>query len=251
VISLAMSTEHDSRLPARASAALGSGLGEIARWLDPAGRRTARGSLAAAFPSMPRHERERLLRVCYRRRGHLAALDALATRCDPVLFCRRLTIQGWERLDEAEAGGAGLLAVVLPLGRPRTALRALTLYRSPIALLDPGEEECLPAPAKTGGRMAAVLTPEAGDRHGTEVPFLGLPTRFSTRLAEIAQAARVASIPVLCLPVPGGATVAIGDPVPAPGTPAELLGALAARLEIEVRTHPELWPWMGGGKRPR
>jgi lauroyl/myristoyl acyltransferase len=220
----------------------------------PRRRRQALDHLCAVFPALPDRARGRLARgSCRQRRLALAAArDAHTT--DPVTFCRRLTLDGWETVHDAGNGGLLLFSFPDPL-RP-VLHRTLSLYRDGAASLAASDGVAravgptLGADAardilEAGGTVESGVTGWLGRGRGTTT-FLGLRTRFDPTPAWLA---RETAVPALI--ASGSATFAgwtLRFTGPLRPRSEESSEGLARRyleaLEAAIRPHPATIPWL-------
>jgi KDO2-lipid IV(A) lauroyltransferase len=273
-------------LPHAAARWAGRRLGDLGYALDRRHRRRALAQLAAAFPDLDPAGRRRIARRAFRHLGSAAADGLSAGRFDLVELCRRLTLEGWDHLQAAEAAGRGVLVLTGHLGLWEVVAWAVGAYAGPVhALGRPLANPRLAAEhARTAERFGLRLQPErsatgemaaalaAGEKVAAvidrppppgadrvAVPFLGRPIEVSSLPARLALQLGAPAVPVFALPAPRGRyrlIVRPGIQPPNPGTAAdpdpERVAALTARylaaLEAEVRRRPDLWPWgaLGG-----
>jgi KDO2-lipid IV(A) lauroyltransferase len=272
-----------ARLFPLAARRVGAGVGSLVHRLSARRRRVAGEALRDAFPELDGAARRRLARAAFRARGAAAADHLACGRLDPVGFCRRLTLEGWERLLDAEAGERGWVALLPRLGPWRVAVLPLGLYRGPTAVGEgAGEEgrwlerldrrfrvERLPEGVAGGRRVAFPFDPETagGSPAGSEPPtggrsevisldtFLGRPARVAASAFRLAVRSGAPLVPIFARPVPaGGWRVTVRAPIDPATAPAEgeVAGQWLARraaeiVEEEVRRSPELWSWHRGG----
>ncbi len=256
----------------RAARQLGAACGDLGFRLLRDRRRRGLENLRAAFPDLDRRRRRHLARRACRFRAQAVLDGAAACRFDPRALCRRLTLDGWNRLEAAESLGRGILLLGAETGHWQLAALAVALYRGPIETLGPWRED------PVFGRLAAAFerswgdslfgelagggqlqwSLRAGDRvgwlagqqlgHGDTVAvrFLGRSLRAETLPARAAIETGTPVLPVFGLPGPhGGWRVSIREPIqPQAETDPETLTARCfAAVEREVRERPELWPW--------
>jgi len=248
------------------------GVGSLVHRLSSRRRRAASEALRHAFPELGDAARRRLARAACRELGAARADQLACARLDPVAFCRRLTLEGWQRLPGAEAEGRGVVALLPALGPWRIAALPLGLYLGPTAVVDDaGREgrwlerldprfrvERLPRGAEEGPRavgegrrVAFPFVPEAavGTPDGSGPPaggssevisldtFLGRPARVTASAFRLAVRAGAPLVPIFARPVPaGGWRVTVRSPIGPPTAPADGEEAVrwAARRAAEV-----------------
>jgi KDO2-lipid IV(A) lauroyltransferase len=263
-------------LPPTAARRAGAALGQLL-WIGGVRRRTTLGNLALAFPELSPAERRRLAARCFRHFGAMACDTIVTSRVDPVEFCRRLTIHGWEHLDAAEAQGRGVLVFGGHTGNWEIAARALGLYRTPYHIVvrpfnNPfvysymardrerfgirevnkrGAARQLFRVLREGGRVGLAMDQRVRrGQGGIEVPFFGHPALATPLPASMALRTGAPAVPIFAWPEPRGhyridvhpaiqpETTATGD-----AAVAELTGRFLAVLEREIRGRPEQWLW--------
>jgi Kdo2-lipid IVA lauroyltransferase/acyltransferase len=265
-----------TELPWPAVRPLGAALGELL-WTTGARRRTVLDNLALAFPALPPAFRRRLGARSYRHFGAMACDVIATTRLDPVAFCRRLTITGWEHLDAAEAQGRGVVVFGGHTGNWEIAARTLGLYRAPYhivvrpfnnALLyrymasdrerfgirevvKRGAARQLFRVLREGGRVGLAMDQRVrAEQGGIVLPFFGHPALVTPLPASLALRTGAPAVPIFAWPQPGGRyLVEVHEPIaPPPGASgeaavAELTGRFLTVLERAIRGRPEQWLW--------
>jgi len=263
-------------LPLGAARPLGAALGELA-WLAGVRRDVVRANLALVFPDWAPARRRALARACYRHFGAMVFDTVAMSRLDPVAVCARLTLVGWERLEQAEALGNGLLVISAHLGNWEVGGRPLGLYRGPIhpiarpfnnplvyrfmeaererfgqRLIDKrGAAKQIFRVLRDGGKVGIIMDQRVRPGQGIVVPFLGHPALATPLPAAAALRTRAVAVPVIAWPEPHGRyRVEIGEPIlPPEGEHGEeAVAALTTRyLEVlgaEIRRRPEQWLWL-------
>jgi len=223
-------------LPHGAARALGRAIGRLAHAVLGRHRRIARNNLARAMPELPESERRRIARACFEHFG-MSLLDALtAQRLDQVELCRRLDLEGWEHLQEAERRAAdrqpasGVVLLSAHLGMWEIAAYPPGLYGGPLhvigrpldnPLLDRKltrsrrrfGNELIPKHGAVrpmmkvltrGGRIGILIDQRAHPGDGIWVPFFGLPAYSTPVLARIALRTGAPVVPVFGFPEPRG-----------------------------------------------
>lgn len=263
-------------LPAAAARPVGAALGDLI-WLLGIRRRTVAQNLRLVFPELSRGQRRRLARRCFRHFGAMTCDTVAMSRLDAVELCRRLTLVGWERLDEAESYGRGMLVLSAHLGNWEVAARPIGLYRGPFHVVvrpfnnplvyrylaverarfgEPqiakrGAAKQLFRVVREGGKAGVVMDQRVRPGQGIVLPFLGHPALVTPLPASVALRTGAPAMPLVAWPQPGGRyRVELGEPIlpPPEKRDEEAVAALTQRylaaLETDIRRHPEQWLWM-------
>jgi KDO2-lipid IV(A) lauroyltransferase len=264
-------------LPLAAARPAGTALGELL-WFVGIRRRTVSRNLRLVFPHLSWGERRRLGRRCFRHFGAMTCDTVAMSRLDAVELCRRLTLVGWERLEEAESHGPGLLVLSAHLGNWEVAARPVGLYRGPFHVVvrpfnNPlvyrylaaererfGERQITKRGAakqlfrvvREGGKAGVVMDQRVRPGQGIVLPFLGHPALVTPLPASVALRTGAPAVPIVAWPEPGGRyRVELGEPILPPSSGerdeeavAALTTAYLAALERDIRRHPEQWLWM-------
>jgi KDO2-lipid IV(A) lauroyltransferase len=264
-------------LPAAAARPAGAALGELI-WLLGIRRRTVARNLRLVFPELSGSRRRRIARRCFRHFGAMTCDTVSMSRLDAVDLCRRLTLVGWERLDEAESHGRGLLVLSAHLGNWEVAARPIGLYRGPfhvvvrpfnnplvyrylaaererfgeVQIAKRGAAKQLFRVVRQGGRAGVVMDQRVRPDQGIVLPFLGHPALVTPLPASVALRTGAPAVPLVAWPEAGGRyRVEVGEPILPPvgeERGEEAVAALSRRylaaLEADIRRHPEQWLWM-------
>lgn len=270
-------------LPHRAARPLGRRIGRPAHALFRRHREIARRNLALALPELGEEERARVVRACFEHFG-LALLDAAsAARFDLVELCRRMDLEGWHHLQEAERrareAGTGLFVLSAHLGLWEIAAYPPGIYGGPLhvvgrpldnPLLDRHltrararyGNELIPKRGAVrpmmrvlsgGGRVGILIDQRARPEEGIWVPFFGRPAYTSPVLARMAFRTGAPVVPIFGYPLPDGRyRIVLREPILADEAAglegeeavAELTRRYLAACEEEIRRHPEMWLWM-------
>lgn len=223
-------------LPHTGARALGRGVGRLAHLLLGRHRRIAEANLERALPDLPEEERRRIARGCFEHFG-LALLDALsAQRWGAVELCRRLDLEGWEHLQEAERQAAdrepatGVIFLSAHLGVWEVAAYPPGLYGGPLhvigrpldnPLLDRklvrsrarfgnrlipkrGAIRPMMKVLARGERVGILIDQRARPGEGIWVPFFGLPAYSTPVLARITLRTGAPVVPIFGFPEPEG-----------------------------------------------
>ncbi len=256
-------------LPHGVARRLGTGLGRVAGRLSGGARRTAVANLRAAFPDAGAGRIARMASDAFAHRSSAIFDGASACRFDDRALCRRLTLDGWSRLDVAGSSQLGLLVLGAGFGCWQLAALAVALYRGPIETLGPwrgdpvfgrlaasferrdrqrlfGElagGEQLEWSLLAGDHVSFLADQAAGHGEAITVPFLGRTIPARTLVAQASIDTGAPAVPVFCRPRPRGRwVVCVREPIdPAGEDAATLTGRYLQAVEREVRRRPELW----------
>lgn len=270
-------------LPHAGARTLGGGVGRLAHLVLPRQRKIAHENLARALPEMPEDERRRTVRAVFEHLG-LAVADAVSVeRFDLVELCRRMDIEGWEHLQEAERRarekGMGVFVLSAHLGLWEVAACPPGIYGGPLhvvgrpldnPLLD---RELVRSRARFGnrlipkrgavrpmfrilsggGRVGILIDQRARPEEGIWIPFFGLPAYTTPILARMALRTGAPVVPIFGLPLPEGRYRIVLRAAIRPEEVAHLDGEAAvveltrrylAACEAEIRRHPQMWLWL-------
>ncbi len=194
-----------------------------------------------------------MLRRAYALHGAAAVADTAIRRYDAVALCRRLSLEGWGRLDpglndsaqhdRARQRGTGFLAVVFAGSHWQLATLALGLYRGSVtattAMLKDNDfshwaaklakstgqavvEPVEPSPGslaerlRQGACVVCRLDPAAVASDSVSVPLFGRSKSFAPLIAEASLAAEAPIVPVYSWPHlhrPGGYRIVVDTPL--------------------------------------
>ncbi len=259
-------------LPHRSARYLGAAGGGFASQVLHARRRRAQESLCAAFPDLDRQRQRRLTRDSLAHRGSAILDGASACRFDPRALCRRLSLEGWNRLEDAESQGRGVFVLGADVGCWQVAALAVALYRGPIETLGPWREDPVFGrlaaaferssggglfgelagggqvqwSLRTGDRVGFLAGQAIGHGETVAISFLGRQLRAETLVARAAIDTGTPVVPVFGLPEPRGCwRISVREPIRPQGDddPETLTTRYLSAVEREVRNRPELWPW--------
>lgn len=202
-----------------------------------AARQDAAKRLEAALPDLSIDARRRLLTRSFahqaRAAGELRELD----RIDPARLCSRLDLEGWERIEEAERTGAGVVLLSAALGLFELLPIVLHLYKGGV---DP--QRCL-------SRLDRPELGRATDRSIT-LSFLGRPLQASTLAAAKALEQGWAALPVFAFLEPRRRfKVVVRPPIAAADGVVDkesLTRQFVATIEAEILVRPDQYGWFGG-----
>lgn len=266
------------QLPSGVGCRVGAGLGQLAYRVLAGRRGVVRTNLGLAFGAeLSPATRDRLARSTFRHLG------ITAVECCRLFFGRapglldRVRFRGLEHLDQARAGGRGVLCLSGHLGNWELGAAAVAsqlgipvnVVARPLddpfleALLGRGRARAgvrliskrmavrgVQAVLAEGSNVAIMLDQNAG-RRGVFVPFFGRAASTSRSLAVLALRTGAPVLPVFIHRLPdGGHEVAFEPPVQIPrtGQRERDVEVSTARfneaIERQVRAHPEQWFWV-------
>lgn len=256
-------------LPHGTARRLGASLGRVAGRLEHGARRNISSNLRAAFPESDKDRLASLTGDAFAHRAAAIMDGASACRFDARALCRRLSFDGWSRLDASRDGERGLLVLGAGFGCWQLAALAVALYRGPIETLGPWRDD------PVFGRLAANLERHAGQRlfgelaggeqiewsllagdhvgfladradgHGDVIalPFLGQTIQAKTLVATASIDTGAPVVPVFCRPRSRGRwRIQVREPIhPKDEDAATLSRRYLRAVETEVRRRPNLW----------
>jgi KDO2-lipid IV(A) lauroyltransferase len=254
------------------SLALGERLGDLAHRLKLR-RRVAEDNLARAFPERTPRERAAILRAHYRELGRVVVEYARLAELARAPRGRVVAeVRGAEHLEAARGRGAILLSghfgnfellgavlgqmnpvdeIVRPLSNPGVEA-ILARQRAGAGLTSISADRGIRRVFESlrAGRWVAMVGDQDARRHGVFVPFLNRPASTALGPARIALAT---GAPIIMGFVTRAADrrlvldveppLAIAEP-DAPDAALRLTALHSARLEAQVRAHPEMWFWL-------
>ena len=259
----------------RATRAVGRFVGRLNYALRPAERRRDLANLRLALPERPQAQLPAIAResLCDASIGALEFLQMVDGVLEPREFLGSVTAYGREHLDQALAGGRGVLGVGLHLGHFAKAPLWLAQAGYPVTIVirearqvPPGyyttalqrvgleairiERDQAAAPrvldALRRGRLVMIyLDQGVKNDGGIPIDFLGKRVPMPAGPLVLARRARAPIVPVFLHPEDHD--VVIHPPLPAPaGALREddpTLQALYRMAEAEIRAHPAYWQW--------
>ena len=265
-------------LPHAAARPIGARLGDLARLAAPRYRRLVDENLRRAFPSWESGRRREVTRACFRHFGAMVCDIVSFGRFDAVELCRRLTLEGWDHVEEAERGDGGTLYLTAHLGNWEIAPHPIGLYRGTLHVVArPFNNPLLWGPMleererlghrviekhgaarevfrvlKEGGRVGMVVDQRVRPgQGGIPVPFFGHPALTTPLPAKVALRTGSPAVPVFAYPEARGRyRVKIEPPIRPEGSDRseEDVVSLTRRylgvFESEIAAHPEQWLWM-------
>lgn len=263
-------------LPRQASLGLGAGLGTLFYHLHGSRRELALANLRAAFPSRTEAECRAILRSTFQHCGrHVIELLNFYVMSTHEMT-RLLEVQGGEHVEQAMAGGKGMVFFSGHFGYWELQVMGQAVLYAPIVMivrtLDNPLLERLIERIRT--RVGTRVVPRQGairgllrglierapvammidqhihDRSAVTVDFFNRPAATTSAVAMLALRTGALVIPVFALPLPGGRYRLVYEaPVepPADDDP-DPVRTYTQRctdvLEMYVRRYPELWLWM-------
>lgn len=262
-------------LPHRAARPLGARLGGLGRRLDRRHPRVARYNLEIALPELGPAERRQLIANCFEHFG-AALFDSVSLgRFGPVELCRRLTLEGWQHLDEAERLDKGTLIVTAHLGNWEIVGYALALYKGETHVVarptrnrfverdmrrfrerfgnrtipKRGAARGMLSVIRRRGRVAYVIDQRVHPNEGIETPFFGHSSFTSPLLARLSLKTGAPVVPMFAYPEPPDRFRVVVHPPILPelqGDDATLRLTLRYLEVIEdaIRARPASWLWM-------
>jgi KDO2-lipid IV(A) lauroyltransferase len=259
----------------RATRAVGRFVGGLNYALRPAERRRDLGNLRLALPGRPQTELSAIAResLCDASVGALEFLQVVDGAIDARQFLGPVMAHGREHLDQALAGGRGVLGVGLHLGHFGKAPLWLAQAGYPVSIVirearqvPPGyyigalqrlgleairiERDQATAPrvldALRRGRVVMIyLDQGVKNDGGIEIDFLGKRVPMPAGPLVLARRARAPIVPVFLHPEDHD--VVIHPPLAAPAGALHendpTLQALYRMAEAEIRAHPAYWQW--------
>ncbi|MEM9290236.1 MAG: lysophospholipid acyltransferase family protein [Acidobacteriota bacterium] len=270
-------------LPHRGARGAGEVLGSLTWRLLGKRRRIVLKNLEIAFPELSDAERFELgRRSC--RATVMSFCDAISSsRFDRVSYCQRLTLEGWEHLEAAEADERGYFVMSAHFGCWEAAAHPVGLYLGPLAVVGrpldnprldrylveqrtrfgnsvipkSGAVRPILSTLKKGGRVGLLIDQRAKPGDGVMVPFFGREARTNAILARLSLTTGAPVVPIYGYPEPKGryrvvarpaieASEVVGEGASAKdeGTIARLTARYMEEVEAEIRRQPELWMWL-------
>ena len=260
------------RLPWRVAQRTGRAIGALGWTLSRRDRRRALDHLALAYPDTPEAERRRIARGCFRHFGEMLGecLHLFHRDCDFVGSV--VEVQGWEEIEKVRregrplmivtghcgnwellaaainCAGVGMAVVARPLDEPRQQrLLAGLRERFGTPTIERGGEGAVRQLLNTlrrGGALGLLIDQDT-KVEGVWVPFFGRPAFTPVGAAKIALKQRAAVVPVFIERLPDGKHLArYHPPLDLPDDPQEATALMTARIEEQIRRHPEQWVWM-------
>jgi len=265
------------RLPPRAGARVGAGLGEAAFWLIPSRRRVALGNLELALGGLPAAARRAIARANFRHLGVTALECCRLFFGPPGAMLGRVRLDGTEHVKSALAEGRGAIYLTAHFGNwellaASHALAGLPALNVVVRPLDNPFLDAVLAAGRAGhqmrlipkraalkgirlalarGECVGILLDQHAGRHGAWVPFFGRPASTSRSLAVLALKTGAPVVPAFIRRLPDGehqVTLEPAIPLVRTGDRERDVEVNTARftaaIERQVRECPEQWFWV-------
>ncbi len=238
-------------------------------------RRVTLENLRHAFPERSLAERAALARGAYQNMARAVVEALFVHRSSQAELEGRLVIEGWQKVEQALAGGRGLLvatahfgswellgevmarrglplsAVVRPLAGAFNAELMRSRQGSGLRLIPQRGALSPVISALRRNEIVALLIDQAlPAKAAVFVPFFGRPASTSPAIAAAAQRTGAAVLVAVAQREGDRFRVLIDGPFPPPETGdrradlATHLAQLTSALERRIRSHPEQWLWM-------
>jgi Kdo2-lipid IVA lauroyltransferase/acyltransferase len=269
---LRLLTSTLGRLSWRAAQRVGRTIGAMGWRLSRRDRRRALDHLALAYPDMPEPQRRRLGRDCFRHHGTTLGECLHLFHRDCGFVRSVVEVVGWEEIERAReedrpililtghcgnwellaaainCRGLGMAVVARPLDEPDQQRRLAGLRQRfgtrTIARGSEGAARQLLGTLRRGGALGMLIDQDT-KVDGVWVPFFGRPAFTPVAAAKIALRQNAAVIPTFIERLPDGRHLATFQPALAlPDDPTAATALMTARIEEQVRRHPEQWVWM-------
>ncbi|HEV8580245.1 MAG TPA: lysophospholipid acyltransferase family protein [Thermoanaerobaculia bacterium] len=260
------------RLPWPASQRVGRAIGFCAWHLSRRDRRRTLDHLALAYPEMAERQRRRLGCDCFRHHGTTLGECLHLFHRDCAFVGSVVEVRGWEEIERAQrmdrpililtghcgnwellaaainCRGLGMAVVARPLDEPnqqRMLAGLRTRFGTPtIARGSEGAARQLLGTLRRGGALGMLIDQDT-KVDGVWVSFFGRLAFTPVAAAKIALRQRTAVIPAFIERRPDGSHLATFHPaLELPDDPTEATALMTARIEEQVRRHPEQWVWM-------
>ena len=194
-------------------------------------------------------------------------------------FCRRLTLEGWHHLQDAQALGKGVFVMSAHLGCWEAAAQTVALYGGSMdvvgrpmdnpyldrdltrlrtrfgnRVLDKrGAARGIIKALRRGGAVGILIDQRSPDyQDGVEVPFFGQPSRTSSVLARISLRTGAPVVPIFGYPEAGGTyRVVLRPPIPPPADSGAANGVQEASELDRVRRANGALHGLCGKRDPR
>jgi len=261
-------------LPHSTSRAIGRALAPLFYFLLAGRRRIALENLGSAFPEVAVKQREQIARKSFVSMASHATEMLSWERFDSTQLCRRVTLEGWEHVTDAQAQSDSFFvmtahfgpfeivgqvtslylppgyALVRPLDNPRLdrTLAALRTRFGMTLVHKHGAARRLVRSLESGGRLVVLIDQRVRSRDALEVPFFGRPALAPSLIARLAVKHNVPVVPMFAYPAAKGGYRIVARPAltAEPGADAvvDLTARCTAAVESEIRRRPDLWLWM-------
>jgi KDO2-lipid IV(A) lauroyltransferase len=277
-LSLKATLELGGRLPLSLNRSIGPSLSAMAVRVHSRSRRRIHEHLSIAFPESGEDQKNVIFKNCVRHFGLMLAEVAWLRRATAADVEKMCELRGLKHLEEALQQGRGailatahcgnweLLSARIPvaglpltsaarqLDNPRidnlvTSLR--TRFGTEIYPRGPAAGRRLARGLKDNKVNALLIDQDIKDVPGTFVPFFGRPAWTPTGAAMFSIRMNSPVVPGFIHRLPNGKHIAeFHPPLPTPTDGStedrieELTAAATAKIEEQIRAHPEQWVWM-------
>ena len=269
---LRLLTSTVGRLSWPAAQRFGRALGAVGWHLSRRERRRTLEHLALAYPDMPDAERLRLGRDCFRHHGTTLGECLHLFHRDCAFVLSVVEVQGWEEVESARREGRPVLILTGHCGNWELLAAAINCRGLGMAVVarpldEPAQQRMLAGLRQRFGTPTIARGSEGAARQllialrrpgalgmlidqdtkvdGVWVPFFGRLAFTPVAAAKIALRQNAAVIPTFIERLPDGRHLATFHPVlDLPEDPTEATAAMTAKIEEQVRRHPEQWVWM-------
>ena len=261
-----------SRLSWSRAQGVGAALGRFAWRVARRDRKRTLDHLALAFPEMSVGELRGLAQRCFVHLGTLLGECLYLRHRDDAEFSRHVTLEGWEHVVAARAQhrpifvlsghcgnwellaaalnvhGLGMSVVAREIDEPglqtmllhlRSRFGTRTIVRG-----TPGSARALLGALRGGGALGMLIDQDT-KVEGVFVEFFGRPAWTPVGAAELALRFDAAVLPGFIERRPDGSHVArIQAELVLPTDSTAATALMTARIEAQVRSHPEQWVWL-------
>jgi Kdo2-lipid IVA lauroyltransferase/acyltransferase len=262
------------RLPRRLLAAVFGALGALLGLLGLR-RRVVRENLRLAFPEKTEAERRAIARAFYRHLGEMVPEFLRVPYLPREALAGMFEYQGWEKVEQAQAEGKGVIACTAHFGHFDLLAAAHSLRGVPMTTISRkmavglwkgtraragvqeiyvarGETFSAAARALKAGRVLGyVIDQNEPSRRALFPTFFGVPAATSATPAVLSRRTGAPVVFAVSMPLPDGRhRVVIEGPLHPPDTGDHdrdnlaFLQDLNDRLEVWIRRRPEQWYWL-------
>ena len=270
-------------LPHATARALGRRVGRAIYPIFERHPKVALRNLELAFPDLGEEERRRIARRSFEILITGMVDTVSAARFGLEELCRRIDLEGWHHLQEAEerADGTGVFVLSAHLGLWEIVAFPAGVYGGPghVVMRPPdnpwfarelervrrrhgnrpigkdGAVRRMLRAISAGERVGILLDQRSRPGEGIWVPFFGRPAYTSPVLAKLSLRTGAPAVPIYGFPRPGGRYRVVVRPAIEPAAVlaegfegdaavAELTRRYLAEAEREIRRRPEQWLWL-------
>jgi Kdo2-lipid IVA lauroyltransferase/acyltransferase len=269
---LRLLTSTLGRLSWRASQRFGRMIGAMGWRFSRRDRRRSLEHLALAYPEMPEAERRRLGRDCFRHHGTTLGECLHLLHRDCGFVSSVVEVQGWEEVEREHREGRPILILTGHCGNWELLAAAINCRGLGMAVVarpldEPDQQRMLAGLRQRFGTPTIARGSEGAARQllftlrrgsalgmlidqdtkvdGVWVPFFGRPAFTPVAAAKIALRQNAAVIPTFIERLADGRHRATFHPIlDLPDDPTAATALMTAKIEEQVRRHPEQWVWM-------